>query len=56
MEQKKKFWQSFGELNNSEAFKQTAKDEFREELPFEEGEKGFCRQQHQGEIFEIPRI
>lgn len=42
MEQKK-FWQSFGELNNSEAFKQTAKDEFREELPFEEGEKGFLQ-------------
>lgn len=31
----KKYWQNFGELNNSEAFQQHAKDEFREELPFE---------------------
>ena len=31
----KKYWQSFGELNNSEAFRQSSKDEFREELPFE---------------------
>ena len=31
----KKYWQNFGELNNSEAFQQQAKDEFREELPFE---------------------
>jgi MoCo/4Fe-4S cofactor protein with predicted Tat translocation signal len=31
----KKYWQSFGELNNSEAFQQSAKDEFKEELPFE---------------------
>ncbi len=31
----KKYWQNFGELNNSEAFQQNAKDEFREELPFE---------------------
>jgi MoCo/4Fe-4S cofactor protein with predicted Tat translocation signal len=31
----KKHWQSFGELNNSEAFQQSAKDEFKEELPFE---------------------
>lgn len=31
----KKYWQNFGELNHSEAFQQSAKDEFREELPFE---------------------
>jgi molybdopterin-containing oxidoreductase family iron-sulfur binding subunit len=31
----KKHWQSFGELNNSEAYQQSAKDEFNEELPFE---------------------
>jgi len=31
----KKYWQNFGEFNNSEAFQQNAKDEFREELPFE---------------------
>jgi molybdopterin-containing oxidoreductase family iron-sulfur binding subunit len=31
----KKYWQSFGELNNSESFQQSAKDEFKEELPFE---------------------
>jgi len=32
----KKYWQNFGELNNSEANKKALKDEFREELPFEE--------------------
>ncbi|MCE3282532.1 MAG: 4Fe-4S dicluster protein, partial [Chitinophagaceae bacterium] len=31
----KKHWQSFGELTNSEAFQQSAKDEFKDELPFE---------------------
>jgi MoCo/4Fe-4S cofactor protein with predicted Tat translocation signal len=31
----KKFWQSFGERHNSEAFQKTAEDEFREELPLE---------------------
>jgi len=31
----KKYWQSFGELNNSEAYQQAAKDEFKEQLPFE---------------------
>ncbi|MDE3236963.1 MAG: TAT-variant-translocated molybdopterin oxidoreductase [Bacteroidota bacterium] len=36
----KKYWQSFGELNNTEAFQQSAKDEFREELPFEADDKG----------------
>ncbi|RFM30371.1 TAT-variant-translocated molybdopterin oxidoreductase [Deminuibacter soli] len=37
MEQKK-YWQSFGELNNSEAYQQSSKDEFQEELniPFED--------------------
>ncbi len=33
MEQKK-IWQSFGELNQSEAFNKDVKDEFKEELPF----------------------
>lgn len=37
----KKYWQSFGELNNSEAFQQAGKDEFKEELPFESDSKGF---------------
>jgi molybdopterin-containing oxidoreductase family iron-sulfur binding subunit len=32
----KKYWQTFGELNQSEAHKKASKDEFREELPFEE--------------------
>ena len=32
----KKYWQSFGELNNSEAFKKSQENEFREELPFED--------------------
>ena len=32
----KKYWQSFGELNQSEANQKALKDEFREELPFEE--------------------
>ena len=36
----KKYWQSFGELNNSEAYQQISKDEFREELPFESDDKG----------------
>lgn len=33
MEQKK-HWQSFGELNQSDAYSKDVKDEFREELPF----------------------
>ncbi len=37
----KKYWQSFGELNNSEAYQQSAKDEFAEELPVEANDKGF---------------
>ena len=32
----KKYWQNFGELNQSEAHKKAKKNEFREELPFEE--------------------
>ena len=31
----KKYWQNFGELNESDANKKAKKDEFREELPFE---------------------
>jgi MoCo/4Fe-4S cofactor protein with predicted Tat translocation signal len=37
---KTKYWKSFGELNQSEAYQQAAKDEFREELPFEIDNKG----------------
>ena len=35
----KKHWQSFGELNQSEAYNKDVKDEFKEDLPFvaEEG-------------------
>ncbi|MBS1729148.1 MAG: TAT-variant-translocated molybdopterin oxidoreductase [Bacteroidetes bacterium] len=41
MEQKK-YWQSFGELNDSDAFRKSGKDEFREMLPFEaEDSKNF---------------
>ncbi len=45
MEQKK-IWQSFGELNQSDAFNKDVKDEFKEELPFvaEEG-KSFLEAQ-----------
>ncbi len=32
----KKYWQNFGELNQSEANKKASKDEFRKELPFED--------------------
>ncbi|MEX6689047.1 TAT-variant-translocated molybdopterin oxidoreductase [Danxiaibacter flavus] len=39
----KKYWQSFGELNNSEAYQQAAKDEFKEELPFESADNGFLQ-------------
>src|ERR1700754_3285389 len=31
----KRYWQSFGELNDPENFKRQNQDEFREELPFE---------------------
>jgi MoCo/4Fe-4S cofactor protein with predicted Tat translocation signal len=38
----KKHWQSFGELNQSEAYLKDVKDEFKEELPFVADErKGF---------------
>src|SRR5216117_1803330 len=30
-----KYWQSFGEVNDPEKFKELTQDEFREELPFE---------------------
>jgi len=36
-----KHWQSFGELNNSEAFQKAAKDEFHEDLPFVADDKTF---------------
>jgi MoCo/4Fe-4S cofactor protein with predicted Tat translocation signal len=32
----KKYWQSFAELNDKEGFKRAEKDEFKEELPFED--------------------
>lgn len=38
MEQKK-HWQSFGELNQSEAYNKEVKDEFKEELPFVAGDE-----------------
>src|SRR4051812_27813445 len=31
-----KYWQSFGELNDQENFQKKTKDEFHEELPFED--------------------
>ena len=40
MEQKK-YWQSFGELNKSVAYQTAADDEFQEELPAAEDDKGF---------------
>ncbi|HEY1115603.1 MAG TPA: TAT-variant-translocated molybdopterin oxidoreductase, partial [Chitinophagaceae bacterium] len=33
----KKYWQSFAELNDPENFQKLNKDEFKEELPFEDG-------------------
>ena len=39
MEQKK-YWQSFGELNRSDAYQSAAEDEFQEELPVEADDKG----------------
>jgi molybdopterin-containing oxidoreductase family iron-sulfur binding subunit len=36
---KKKYWQSFGELNHSEAFEKSISNEFKEELPFEGADK-----------------
>jgi MoCo/4Fe-4S cofactor protein with predicted Tat translocation signal len=37
---KKKYWQSFTELNETEAHQKLAKDEFQEMLPFEAGDNG----------------
>jgi MoCo/4Fe-4S cofactor protein with predicted Tat translocation signal len=39
MEQKK-YWQNFGELNNSEGYEKDLQDEFQEQLPFEADDKG----------------
>jgi MoCo/4Fe-4S cofactor protein with predicted Tat translocation signal len=36
----KKYWKSFGEQQQSEAWQQAAKDEFREDLPFEDFDSG----------------
>ncbi|CAN5784856.1 TAT-variant-translocated molybdopterin oxidoreductase [soil metagenome] len=37
----KKYWQNFGELNQTDAFKQSTTDEFKEDLPFTDlDEKG----------------
>ena len=35
----KKYWQNFGQMNETEASKKVSDDEFREELPFEFGDK-----------------
>ncbi|OQP50567.1 [Fe-S]-binding protein [Niastella yeongjuensis] len=35
----KKYWQSFGELNNSEAYEKSISNEFKEDLPFESADK-----------------
>ncbi|MBX9783696.1 MAG: TAT-variant-translocated molybdopterin oxidoreductase [Chitinophagaceae bacterium] len=37
---KKKYWQSFGELNSTKAYQDDAANEFREELPFEGADNG----------------
>jgi MoCo/4Fe-4S cofactor protein with predicted Tat translocation signal len=34
----KKYWQSFAELNDNVSFQKLQKDEFNEELPFEDSE------------------
>ncbi len=39
----KKHWQSFGELNNSDAYRQSVTDEFKEDLPFETADDGFLQ-------------
>ena len=36
----KKYWQSFGELNQSGAYQASSQDEFGEDLPFEADDKG----------------
>ncbi len=40
MEQNK-YWQSFGELKDSNAYQSAAKDEFQEDLPVEDADTGF---------------
>jgi len=35
---KKKYWQSFGELNNTQQYQEDSANEFKEELPFEMGD------------------
>jgi molybdopterin-containing oxidoreductase family iron-sulfur binding subunit len=37
---KKKYWQSFAELNDTEEHQKLAKNEFQEDLPFEAGDNG----------------
>ncbi len=39
----KQHWQSFGELNNSDAYKQSVNDEFQEQLPMEAADNGFLQ-------------
>ncbi len=36
----KKYWQSFGDLNNTKAYQTDAENEFKEELPFEMNDNG----------------
>src|ERR1700754_1576376 len=36
---KKKYWQSFGELNHSEAYEKSIANEFTEDLPFQSADK-----------------
>ena len=36
----KKYWQSLGELKNTEGYQKLVKDEFQEDLPFAEDGKG----------------
>src|SRR6185369_7824625 len=36
--EKKKYWQTVGELNDSEGHKKLSADEFQEDLPFEEAD------------------
>ena len=36
----KKYWQNLGELKNTEGYQKLVKDEFEEDLPFEEDGKG----------------
>jgi MoCo/4Fe-4S cofactor protein with predicted Tat translocation signal len=35
---KKKYWQSFGELNNTQQYQEDSANEFKEDLPFETGD------------------